>query len=55
MESGAEVLLGGILTTIKNLKTKKGDRMAVIQLEDLTGSVEAVIFPDPFQRASKSS
>ena len=27
--------------------------MAVIQLEDLTGSVEAVIFPDPFQRFEK--
>ena len=35
---------------MKPLKTKKGDRMAVIQLEDLTGSVEAVVFPDPFQR-----
>jgi DNA polymerase-3 subunit alpha len=50
LESGAEVSLGGILTLLKPLKTKKGDRMAVIQLEDLTGSVEAVIFPDPFQR-----
>ena len=27
--------------------------MAVIQLEDLTGSVEAVICPDPFQRLEK--
>ena len=53
LESGAEVSLGGILTLLKNLKTKKGDRMAVIQLEDLTGSVEAVIFPDPFQRFEK--
>ena len=43
LESGAEVSLGGILTLLKPLKTKKGDRMAVIQLEDLTGSVEAVI------------
>ncbi|MGH9961650.1 MAG: DNA polymerase III subunit alpha, partial [Pyrinomonadaceae bacterium] len=50
MESGVEVSLGGILTTIKNLKTKKGDRMAVIALEDLSGALEAVIFPEPFQR-----
>ena len=27
--------------------------MAVFQIEDLTGSVEAVIFPDPFQRFEK--
>jgi len=53
LESGAEISLGGILTLLKPLKTKKGDRMAVIQLEDLTGSVEAVIFPDPFQRFEK--
>jgi DNA polymerase-3 subunit alpha len=25
--------------------TRKGDRMAVLQLEDLTGSCEAVVFP----------
>lgn len=53
LESGAEISLGGILTQLKPLKTKKGDRMAVIQLEDLTGSIEAVIFPDPFQRFEK--
>lgn len=53
MESGMEVSLGGILTTVKNLKTKKGDRMAVIGLEDLAGSFEAVIFPEPFQRYEK--
>jgi DNA polymerase-3 subunit alpha len=52
-DSGIEVSLGGIVTQIKNLRTKKGDRMALIQLEDLTGSVEAVIFPEPFQRYEK--
>ncbi len=50
IESGKEISLGGIVTIMKNLKTKKGDRMAVVQLEDLTGAVEAVIFPDAFQR-----
>jgi DNA polymerase-3 subunit alpha len=53
MESGVEVSIGGILTGIKHLRTKKGDRMAVIQLEDLCGSIDAVIFPDPFQRYEK--
>lgn len=52
-DSGVEVVFGGILTLVKNLKTRKGDRMAVIQLEDLTGSVEAVLFPEPFQRFEK--
>ncbi|PYV37274.1 MAG: hypothetical protein DMG06_28535 [Acidobacteria bacterium] len=50
IESGTEISLGGIVSALKFLKTKKGDRMAVIQLEDLTGTIEAVIFPEPFQR-----
>ena len=50
VEPGTEISIGGIVSTLKHLKTKKGDRMAVIQLEDLTGSIEAVIFPEPFQR-----
>jgi len=49
-ESGTEISIGGIVSTLKHLKTKKGDRMAVIQLEDLTGAIEVVIFPEPFQR-----
>ncbi|MEW5976743.1 MAG: DNA polymerase III subunit alpha [Acidobacteriota bacterium] len=50
ISSGSEVVLGGLVSTLKHLKTKKGDRMAVIQLEDLTGAVEVVIFPEAFQR-----
>jgi DNA polymerase-3 subunit alpha len=50
IESGTEISVGGIVSTLKFLKTKKGDRMAVIQLEDLSGSIEVVIFPEPFQR-----
>ncbi len=34
-----------ILTEIKNVTTKKGDTMAILQLEDLSGSAEAVVFP----------
>ena len=50
IESGTEISIGGIVSALKFLKTKRGDRMAVIQLEDLSGTVEAVIFPEPFQR-----
>ncbi|MFN8008346.1 MAG: DNA polymerase III subunit alpha [Terriglobia bacterium] len=53
LESGKEVSIGGIISHVKPLKTKKGDRMAVIQMEDLTGSVDAVLFPEPFQRFEK--
>ncbi len=48
--SGSEVFIGGLVSALRFLKTKKGDRMAVITLEDLTGTAEAVVFPEPFQR-----
>ncbi|MCP9924125.1 DNA polymerase III subunit alpha [Synechococcus lacustris C3-12m-Tous] len=35
---------------IKLVTTRKGDRMAILQLEDLTGSAEAVVFPKTYAR-----
>ena len=32
--------------------TRKGDRMAILQIEDLTGSAEAVVFPKTYARLS---
>jgi len=37
--------IGGIITKIKKINTKKGDIMLFIELEDLDGSVEVVVFP----------
>ena len=37
---------------MKQVTTRKGDRMAIIQLEDLTGSCEAVVFPKSYERLS---
>ncbi|WP_017297173.1 trans-splicing intein-formed DNA polymerase III subunit alpha C-terminal partner DnaE-C [Nodosilinea nodulosa] len=39
-----------ILASVKPVVTKKGDRMAIVQLEDLTGQAEAVVFPKSFER-----
>ncbi len=39
-----------MLSTVKPVITKKGDRMAIITLEDLTGSVEGVVFPRSYER-----
>ena len=39
-----------MLTAIKAVTTKKGDRMAIITIEDLTGHSEAVVFPKAFER-----
>lgn len=45
-----EVTVGGIITALKEITTKKGDRMAFVTVEDLTGSVEAVIFADLYRK-----
>jgi DNA polymerase-3 subunit alpha len=39
-----------ILSAVKPVITKKGDRMAIVQLEDLTGQAEAVVFPKSYER-----
>lgn len=47
-----EVKVCGIISGIKELVTKKGDRMAFVTLEDLVGSLEVVVFPEVFQASS---
>lgn len=44
------VIVAGLIAEMRELITKKGTRMAFAKIEDLTGSVEAVIFPDAFAR-----
>jgi len=34
-----------MLNAVKQVTTKRGDRMAIVQIEDLTGQTEAVVFP----------
>lgn len=46
----AMVSLVVMLSSIKPLVTKKGDRMAILQIEDLTGQAEAVVFPKAYER-----
>lgn len=41
---------GGLINHIQKILTKKGEPMAFVGLEDLTGSVEAVIFPAVLQK-----
>ena len=45
-----DVSVGGIVSGIRALKTKKGDPMAVFTLEDSQGSIEVVTFPETYGR-----
>ena len=47
---GMYVDMAGILTEVKGKSTKKGDYMAFVTLEDMTGSVESLVFPRVFER-----
>ena len=46
----AKVSVIAMLPELRQVTTRKGDRMAVLQLEDLTGSCEAVVFPKTYAR-----
>ncbi|MBI3459118.1 DNA polymerase III subunit alpha [Candidatus Azambacteria bacterium] len=39
------VVIGGLIAVIKKVITKKGQPMLFVQIEDLTGRVEAIVFP----------
>ncbi|HKX11725.1 MAG TPA: OB-fold nucleic acid binding domain-containing protein, partial [bacterium] len=48
----SEVGLCGMVVAMKEILTKKGARMAFLTLEDLTGTIEVVVFSDLFAQAS---
>ena len=48
----AKVSAIAMVSEYRQVTTRKGDRMAVLTLEDLTGSCEAVVFPKSYARLS---
>jgi DNA polymerase-3 subunit alpha len=50
--AAGEVAVGGIVTGLRLIKTKRGDRMASFFLEDLEGSVETLVFPEAYKKAA---
>jgi DNA polymerase-3 subunit alpha len=48
----ADTAVGGIVAACRQLKTRKGDRMAVFTLEDSHGGVEIIAFPETYQRSA---
>ena len=45
-----EIKTAGVVSGVRVLKSRKGDLYAQAVLEDMTGSVEAIIFPEAFKR-----
>ncbi|MBA3365638.1 MAG: DNA polymerase III subunit alpha [Actinobacteria bacterium] len=48
---GEVVTVGGIVGAVKQLTTKKGEPMVFLRLDDLTGSVEVVVFNSVYAAA----
>ncbi len=45
LPDGAFVKCGGLISSVKVITTKKGEAMAFVGLEDMTGKGEALVFP----------
>jgi DNA polymerase-3 subunit alpha len=50
-KAGIEVAIAGMPSTMKVIRTRRGDKMAFVTLEDDTSSVEVVFFSEPYQNA----
>ena len=48
--AGRELSIGGLIGEVKRLTTRKGDSMATFVLEDLSGSVEVLVWPKTYRR-----
>ncbi|MBI5452648.1 DNA polymerase III subunit alpha [Candidatus Gottesmanbacteria bacterium] len=49
--SRSQVIIGGLITQIKKITTKStNSEMAFVKLDDMTGTIELVVFPSVFER-----
>lgn len=44
-----QAVVGGIIMSVRQLITKNGSKMAFVHLEDKSGEIEVVVFPNAFQ------
>jgi DNA polymerase-3 subunit alpha len=49
LKDGDKVIMGGIITATTVKYTKNGKQMAFFTMEDLTGSVEILVFPNTYE------
>ncbi|MBI4227444.1 MAG: DNA polymerase III subunit alpha, partial [Candidatus Omnitrophica bacterium] len=55
LRDGGDVTLGGVIAKVRVTTTKKGnERMAIVVLEDFSGSVEVLVFPRAYAACAKA-
>lgn len=50
VKDGTTVIIGGIITELTKKITKNNQNMAFVKLEDMSGVIEAVVFPKTYER-----
>ncbi len=50
---GESVTVGGIVSEVRHLTTKRGEPMAFVRLDDVTGGIECVVFSNTYAAASE--
>ena len=48
--SGEEITVAGMVVNIRPMRSRKGDRWAILTLQDMTGVVEVLAFAEAFAR-----
>ncbi len=48
--NGEEVAIGALVSSTRPMRSRKGDRWAILNLQDMTGELEALVFPEAFAR-----
>jgi DNA polymerase III subunit alpha len=48
--NGEDVVIGALVSSIRPMRSRKGDRWAILNLQDMTGQLEALVFPEAFAR-----
>jgi DNA polymerase-3 subunit alpha len=52
VDDGARVLLCGLVTALREINTKNGNRMGFVTIEDVEGSIEVTVFPELFRQSA---
>ena len=50
---GQPAQIGGLVSSIREITTKNGQKMAFVKVEDLTGATEIILFPSSYQQTAE--
>ena len=53
VRSDTEVTIAGMVSALREIRTKRGDKMAFVTIEDISGAVECIFFSEPWANAER--